>query len=242
MMLKPKIFFAFSEVKSGMSTRLGGVSREPYNMNCSYRVGDAETDVAKNRKTFFTNLDIPADRIAFPQQEHTDIVKSVDTPDEYAHCDALITGVPNLFLSILVADCLPILLYDAQKKIAAAIHAGWRGIASGIVHKTIRCMNEEWRSLPSAIHVFVGPSAGECCYEIGPETAHHFKESILKERNRRLYLNLKEGVRLQLLDEGVRPMNIEIQPECTICNTMFHSYRRDGNRSGRMIAVIGREN
>ena len=142
----------------------------------------------------------------------------------------------------MVADCLPILLYDAQKKITAAVHAGWRGVASGIVRKTLQCMNEQWHTSPSSIYAFVGPSAGECCYEIGPETALHFKESILKERNRRLYLNLKEGVLLQLLDEGIQRMNIEIRPECTICNTMFHSYRRDGNKSGRMMAVIGRKN
>ena len=242
MILKPKIFSVFSEIKAGMSTRLGGVSREPYGMNCSFRVGDAETDVAENRKIFFANLEIPPGRIASPRQEHTDIVKCVDAPGEFTHCDALITGVPNLFLSIMVADCLPVLLYDPQKKISAAVHAGWRGVASGIVQKTLRCMNEEWHSLPSAIHAFVGPSAGECCYEIGQETANHFKESVLKERNRRLYLNLREGVRLQLLDEGIRPVNIEMRLECTICNTMFHSYRRDGNRSGRMIAVIGRTN
>ena len=123
-----------------------------------------------------------------------------------------------------------------------AVHAGWRGIASGIVQKTLRRMNGEWHSLPSAVHAFIGPAAGECCYEIGAETANRFKKSILMERNRRLYLNLKEGVRLQLLDECVRPMNIEMRLECTICNTMFHSYRRDGKRSGRMMAIIGRTN
>jgi YfiH family protein len=142
----------------------------------------------------------------------------------------------------MVADCLPVLFYDPQKKITAAVHAGWRGIASGIVQKTLRRMNGEWHSLPSAVHAFIGPAAGECCYEIGAETANRFKKSILMERNRRLYLNLKEGVRLQLLDEGVRPMNIEMRLECTICNTMFHSYRRDGKRSGRMMAIIGRTN
>jgi YfiH family protein len=241
MIIEPAIFRRCPDLKTGMSTRQGGVSEMPYGMNCSYRVGDEEKNVGKNREIFFAGIGIPSGRIAAPQQEHTDIVNIAETPGEYPHCDALITPLPDIYLSVMVADCVPILLYDPRQKIAAAVHAGWRGVDSRIVQKTLQIMNKEWHSMPSDILAFVGPSAGECCYEIGAETAVHFKENVLRERNRRLYLNIKEGVRFQMLDEGVRSVNMEMRPECTICDARFHSYRRDGKKSGRMMAVIGRK-
>ncbi|MCX7984062.1 MAG: polyphenol oxidase family protein, partial [Bacteroidetes bacterium] len=129
---------------------------------------------------------------------------------------------------------------DPLRNVVAAIHAGWRGAALGIVRKTIQIMQKRFCTNPALLRCFIGPSAGVCCYEVGFDVAAHFKENVLSSRNRKLYLNLKEEVQQQLIHEGVERVNIEIHQGCTICTPQqFFSYRRDGSQTGRMIAFIG---
>lgn len=232
---------AFREVQHAMSTRNGGVSPAPFGMNLSFNVGDDEDCVRRNRERFFSIVGAPLNRIAFPRQIHGDRILRVHSPGVYEDSDALMTNERGLFLVVSVADCGPILFYDHRRKAIAAVHAGWRGSALGISARAVSMMNAEFQSSPEDLHVYVGPCAGVCCYEVGEEVAARFPEEVVdRSRGPRPHLDVKQYNALLLGRQGVPSHQIEIAPECTICNgSVFHSYRRDGNRSGRMMAIIG---
>lgn len=164
---------------------------------------------------------------------------NIQAPGIYENCDGLITAVPRLVLTVTVADCAPILLYDKRNRVVGALHAGWRGTAGGIVANGITMLRKAYNSQPADILVFVGPSAGKCCYEVGDDVAQYFPKKVLSVRNRKLYLDIKEAIRNQLLNEGIPEANIEIHTDCTICKAdVYHSFRKDRQRSGRMVAFI----
>lgn len=237
----PSIFHNQSEIKSGMSTRLGAETQSPFGMNMSFTGGDTFENVQKSREYFLAQFGLTPSQLAIPQQSHTDVIKIVTQPGEYESCDGLITAIPNVFLSIKVADCAAVIVYDVEKHVCGAFHAGWRGAAAGIVKKGIAMMVEEFNCESRNILSFVSPCAGVCCYEIGCDVAPFFKEKVLSVRNRKLYLNMKEEIKSQLVSEGLPEKNIEIHPDCTICKgDVYHSYRRDGEKSGRMMAFIGK--
>ena len=226
------------ELRFGQSTRNGGVSPEPFGMNTSFRVGDHPDHVRANRKKLLSQLGIERTEMAVPVQCHSDVVQVARRPGEYPSCDGLVTDQIGLVLSISVADCLPIAMYDGVHKAVALVHSGWRGTAKGIARLALQLMAREFRTDAAHLIVYLGPSAGVCCYEVGPEVAELFPPECVEKRNGRLYLNLKEANRRQLLDLGVEERNIEVSPHCTICEPrLFHSYRRDKERSGRMMAV-----
>ncbi|MGB2867840.1 MAG: peptidoglycan editing factor PgeF [Bacteroidota bacterium] len=223
-----------------MSTRNGGVSPEPFGMNLSFRVGDEVENVERNRMLFLGALEIPPGQLASPMQCHSAVIKRVMTPGTYEDCDALMTDVPGLYLLILVADCVPVLLYDPASRAVAAVHAGWKGSAEGITAETVGQMRREFHSSPERLVGFIGASAGPCCYEVGREVALRFDPDVREEREGRTFLNLKLENRKQLLKAGFKEGNIETEESCTICSPgTYHSYRREGKRSGRMMGIIG---
>jgi YfiH family protein len=226
------------ELRFGQSTRNGGVSPEPYGMNTSFRVGDEADHVKANRKKLLSLLGIARSEMAVPVQCHSDVVQIARHPGEYPACDGLVTDQAGLALAISVADCLPIVIYDALHRAVALVHAGWRGSAKGIARHAVQVMVREFQTDVARLAVYLGPSASVCCYEVGPEVAKLFPLECVDERKGRLYLNLKEANRRQLLDLGVEAQNLEVSSYCTICEPrLFHSYRRDKERSGRMMAV-----
>ncbi|MCX6135387.1 MAG: peptidoglycan editing factor PgeF [Ignavibacteriales bacterium] len=222
-----------------MSTRKGGTSPEPLGMNLSYRVGDDRACVEENRRRFFGALGFASQSSAIPLQCHSDRIECVTGPGDYESCDGLITATPNLPLVITVADCLPVVLYDPMAGVVANVHAGWRGSVQGIVRKAVVLMQNQFGATPETIVAYLGPSAGVCCYEVGREVAEVFASEHHQVRGDKTYLDLKLANRDQLLRSGLKPGNIEVSAACTICaSEIFHSYRRDRERSGRMMAVV----
>jgi len=194
-----------------------------------------------NRKEFFRSLGFDESSVVRGEQVHGDSIKLVDKPGNYPKTDGLVTKSKNLLLAISVADCVSILITDKKSRTIAAVHAGWRGAAKRIMGKTIDFMVNELSCDPRNVLAFVGPSAGVCCYEVGEEVAEHFRdgELIKSSKPRKFMLDLKAANFSQLIDHGVPKENIEISENCTIHDASFHSYRRDGTASGRMLAVIG---
>jgi YfiH family protein len=187
-------------------------------------------------------------RVVTPKQVHSDIVLPVpgDPPtgptSRMGTGDALVSNHPRLLAGIRTADCIPILLVDARHRHFGAIHAGWRGTTQGIARKAVDAMMGQFGTQPDDIWAAIGPGIGACCFEVGPEVAVQF-ESIFPEAgdmNRRMKLDLGEANRRQLLSAGIPEGQIEVSGLCTVClEEEFHSYRRDREKAGRMLSVIG---
>ena len=226
-----------------MSTRHGGVSPEPLGMNLSFRVGDEQSRVEENRKRFFGRLGIDPERIATARQCHSASVAYAKDPGVYEAVDGLITDQPNVWLAISIADCVPVLVVDQRRRVIGAFHAGWRGTAAGMVAHGIEAMKKEFDARPEDMYGFIGPSARSCCYEVGAEVAEVFQNGVIERRDGKTWLDLKKANLRQLIDQGIPEHQIEASPSCTICTgDLYHSYRRERERSGRMMAVIGIRN
>lgn len=239
--VRSEVFSRFPGLLFGMSTVQGGISPGTLGMNLSFHVQDDPSNVHENRRRFFSALGLTPDQAAFTRQQHTSDILTVHSPGQNDTCDALVTGRPGIYLAVSIADCTPVMLFDPVRRVAAGIHAGWRGTAAGIVEKSIRRMEQQFGTDPGDLAAFIGPSAGVCCYEVGAEVASQFPASCVlpSAREGKSMLDVKQANVLQLLDNGVRNSNIEVHQHCTIHNTLYHSHRRDGAGSGRMFAVIG---
>jgi YfiH family protein len=239
--IKSVTYSKFPDLVFGISTRIGGVSSPPYGLNLSYKVGDNEESVNKNRELFFGQVQVPLNSLAIPGQVHGNKIARVDQPGKIEQCDGLVTGEKNVYLAVSVADCLPIFLYDPVHHAVAAIHSGWKGSKLKILSLAVRRMVNEFDTQPAQLLALIGQSAGVCCYEVGEDVAGQFgDEYVERSPGKKPHLNLKKYNRDLLSFEGLGPGNIEIVSDCTICNPeKYHSYRRDGAISGRMMGVIG---
>lgn len=240
-----------------ISTRLGGVSRPPYDtLDLALHVGDEAAAVRENRGLFARSLGLDARRIVTPEQVHGDVVACVDEQDagrgsqSYDDCiketDALITDTPGLPLMLCFADCTPIVFLDPEKRAVGIAHGGWKGTVQSIAAKTLARMTEAFGTQPRDVLVGIGPSIGPCCYEVGAEVAARFcaafpyaEELLLHETDGHVHLDLWEANRQQLLRSGVPEDNIEVAGECTCCrHAWYYSYRADQGKTGRIAALI----
>ena len=173
------------------------------------------------------------------QQIHSSDVVPVKGPctGELGLGDALVTGARGVRLSIRTADCVPLLFADPVRRVVAATHAGWRGTAAGISRRTIEKMVSDYGCAAADIRVAIGPAIGPCCYEVSEDVAVQFPGYAAGCG--KAMLDLVEINRVQLLESGV--ITIDAMRLCTRCDAQerFHSFRRDGELSGRMHAVIG---
>ena len=231
----------FPAVVFGMSTRQGGISPEPYGLNLSFNVGDERDRVIENRRRFFHTLRIGLEELAMPLQCNGNTVRRVHLPGGYENCDALVTSERGVYLVVTVADCIPVFMYDPNRHVVAAVHVGWRGAASGVIVETMRLLKEEFSSRPEDLVVSVGPSARACCYEVEEDVARKFPEQFLHAKSHgKFILDLHSFSKGVMIENGVRKERIEDNGRCTICTPeLFHSYRRDGKHSGRMMGTIG---
>lgn len=175
------------------------------------------------------------------KQVHSARIVDASEWRENLEADALATNRPGLRLSVRTADCVPLLLCDPAAGAVAAVHAGWRGAAAGIAREAVGFLRARYGADPRRMIAALGPAIGGCCYEVGPEVAHQFR-TLFPERDDlggRTRIDLREALRRQLLAAGLDPARIDVSTACTRCGgPQFHSYRRDGARSGRMTSFI----
>lgn len=245
MIVIPKIFNS-AKIIAAQSTRVGGVSAEPFNsLNLGLSVNDDEKNVWKNRELFFGKLGIPLAQISRSHQVHGNKVLLVNEPITSEGYDALITNKPNNYLAVSVADCTPILIHDEKRNAVAAIHAGWKGTVGKIVSNTLNEMKNHFGTEGKDCKAFIGACISYSNFEVGEEVAEKF-DDIFKRFNaekQKWFVDLKKANQLQLLDFGVLPKNIEISDYCTISNNdLFFSHRKEKGKTGRMMAVIGMKN
>jgi len=236
---------ASAVVRAATSTRRGpGVSREPYDrFNLGAGSGDEPDAVAKNRAALATALALPS-APRWLRQVHGAAVVEFGAGDEAGsppEADAAITREPGVVLAILSADCLPVLLAAEDGTEIAAIHAGWRGIASGVIEAALGAMRTE----PARLVAWLGPAIGPDAYEVGADVRDAMLQQdpsaadAFRARGAQHWLcDLYALARARLAARGVRrPYG---GTHCTLGDqARFYSYRRDG-RTGRMATLIWR--
>ena len=188
---------------------------------------------------------VPEHNIYMPIQKHTDRIAAVDCDFDPKTADGVITRRKGILIGIRVADCVPILLYDARKHTAGAVHAGWRGTAAGIVKKAIAAMTEGIHASPSGIVVAIGPGIRRCCYEVGFEVVGAVARATgdgdyWNEEGGKYRIDLAAANARQAVAAGVLPGNIWTSEECTFClPERYYSYRFAGGSAGRQGGFIG---
>lgn len=181
-------------------------------------------------------------RLVMLNQIHSDQIVRVDGGRGYlGEGDALVTDRPGVLVGIRTADCVPILIADPERHAVAAVHAGWRGTLDQIARKAVEKLAAEYGSKPANLHAAIGPAIGPCCYEVGEEVAAEFEERfVVRPQAAKPRLDLHAYNLDLLLGFGLRREHVELLDSCTICHPdEFHSYRRDRDRSGRMMGVVG---
>jgi len=189
--------------------------------------------------------------ILFPEQVHGDHIEVIDNDVKeswHKKADAVMTSRPSLPLGVKTADCLPILMSDKGGRGVAAIHAGWKGVALGILPKAIRRFSMLFGAIPEEIYIAIGPSIGICCLEVDVPVRDFFVrqgyQSLWETYTRpgrpdHWWLDLKIIAQEQAIHEGVRAEHIDVLPYCTRCDAdYFYSYRREGLAAGRQVNYI----
>ena len=185
----------------------------------------------------FKKYKIDGSLLADVNQVHSNKILVVDKSGNYGDADGIITSpTDNLVLLIKTADCIPIFIYDNITRNYGIVHAGWRGVKKKIHLKAI----EKFIGLGSHknnLNFVMGPSIKACCYEVGTEMLDYFGTSVI-EKNGSFFLDLNKSVTSDFVNIGIVKDKIKIDSICTYENKHLHSFRRDREKSGRMLSVI----
>jgi YfiH family protein len=230
-----------ASVRALITTRAGGTSRGAYaGLNLGLRSGDDAEDVARNRASLRHWL--PAEPLWLRQVHGTAVVEA-DSAERDPEADAALARAPGRVCAVLTADCLPLLLCDEDGTIVAAVHAGWRGLCSGVIEQTLRAMDRP----PEALLAYLGPAIGPAAYEVGAEVRAAFiaadpggepeyEAAFVPGKPGKFYADLYALARARLARSGVA--RIYGGGYCTYTEReRFYSYRRDG-ATGRMASLI----
>ena len=247
-MLEYGILKPYSNIFGFSTTRHGGCGEGAYaTFNCTHYCEDNPEHVKANLETLSLLLPERPRVIVIPRQTHTanvQVIKDVPTPEELQDVDAVVTQLKDFCLCVSTADCVPVLLYDKEKEVIAAVHAGWRGTVGRIVEKTIEVMKSHYGSEGKDLVACIGPSISLESFEVGDEVYAAFEEvgfdmTRIARRYEKWHLDLWEANRVQLLANGVLPEHIEVAGICTFqCYEDFFSARRLGIKSGRILSGI----
>ena len=184
--------------------------------------------------------------LALPRQVHGTRVVSVVSADARPEADALASATPGLLVGVVTADCMPVLLADRRRRVVAAVHAGWRGAAAGVLEAAVAHLHAAFGTRPADLEAVIGPAIAGCCYEVGADVIDAFRARAgnpaapaWTPRGSRLHLDLRIAARCLLEAAGVR--SVATLGPCTACGEGYHSYRRDGARTGRQLSFAGWE-
>jgi hypothetical protein len=210
------------------TTRAGGVSAGVYaSLNLAVSTGDDPERVEQNRRVACETLELDPEALAFNRQVHSPTVHRATRGGRGAPGDGLWTDEPGLPVLAFAADCVPIALVRRSGTPAVAVvHAGWRGLAEGVVRAGVDALGTE-------VGAVVGPAIGRCCYEVGPEVSELFDDDLTVDR----HLDLRAAAERALLRAGAT--SVDHVDLCTRCHPeLFFSHRRNGPVRG-VQGVIG---
>lgn len=248
------VFSEYTHLTAFTTTRQGGVSEGDYHsLNLSEYSGDLPTAVEANRALLCRKIGLTTAGLFIPYQTHDNRVLSIDesflTLNESAQrsamqgIDALITNRPGVCIGVTTADCVPVLLFDPVHRVAAAIHAGWRGTVKRIASKTLQEMTLRYQTNPADVVAAIGPSIGPEAYEVGEEVAEAFHNAVFSSAvlttSNKPHIDLWQANRQDLMEAGLQSYHIEISGICTFTHhEQYFSARRLGIRSGRIVTGI----
>ena len=244
----------------GVTYRYGGVSEGSFaSFNMGLHVGDDSEAVVENRKRLAQVLGVEPHRLTCGEQVHGVGVTRVTEElvgkgafswdDSIPDSDAIHTNLAEVPLLLLVADCVPVLIYDAAHHAVAVVHAGWRGAIAHIVERTIDSMHEVYGTLPSDCYLFVGPSIGADSFEVSEEIAEQFRGDmhalglsqvdqvvryIQRAEQPTPHVDLKGYIAACVVHKGVPLKQVSVSSTDTMTTDGCYSYRRDHGRTGRM--------
>ncbi|MBU6451303.1 MAG: peptidoglycan editing factor PgeF [Cyanobacteria bacterium REEB67] len=247
-------------LQHAFTTRHGGETPAPYDsFNLGRHVADGtlKGDALANREVLCDALSFKHGWMKVPGQVHSgNVVEIVDPHSEpdLSGVDALATSLVGVPLLLHFADCVPVIVYERQKKLLAIAHAGWRGTAQAIVKNSVQALCEMGGS-PEFMIGAVGPAIGTCCYPTGPDVVEQLMATVCgssagsaeedEEIRRNLVVtavdhsvrpNLKAINALQLLQAGVA--RVDVSDLCTACHPeLFYSHRQSGGKTGRQGAI-----
>lgn len=251
--LEPELFTRAGVSAQGFTTRHEGVSRHPYNsLNLGTNTLDSIHNVQGNRSLLARACGARVDQLVTVTQVHGADLLVIDTPNkDFSHflkleCDGIVTNQPGAMIGVCVADCAPLLLLDPVQRVAAALHAGWKGTAEGIATKGVEALVAIFGCKPADILAAIGPAIGPCCYEVDAPVMEAFRkggsgwEFFARETGQgRWGLDLSLANQRQLLEAGVTDAHIDAAGVCVSCNhELFFSYRRDQGDTGRQMGFI----
>jgi YfiH family protein len=234
----------------GFMGRRGGKSVGRYaGLNVSYRVGDDNKVVSQNVCDMKLAIGIHDGKIVTMRQQHGDNIVEVKDKKlkEAGETDGMVTAEHGVYLGVLTADCVPLLFIAPKQKLAAAVHAGWRGTLAGIAEKAVRLFQNQYGIAASELEVALGPSIGVCCYEVKDDVVRPLMKKwgrlttpSIAVKDGKSYVNLSRLNRDILREAGVPGKQLFQVGPCTRCSAEdFFSYRREGGETGRQISVVG---
>lgn len=248
---------ALSNIRHGFSTRWGGVSKDIYaTMNLGFKTADEPENIRKNYEMICSCIGLNTRNLTLTDQTHTtnikiitkeDIGKGFSQPQDYHDIDGLITDLPEVPLSAVHADCVPLLFADPVKKVIGTAHAGWRGTVGNIAANMIQIFQEHYHSNPRDIYMGIGPSIGFCCYEVDQPVADIFLAHPLLENSNAItptlpgkyHLNLQQVNTIIAQSAGLLPQHIIDIGLCTNCHKdIFFSHRGHQGKRGLLASFI----
>lgn len=231
-------------------TRLGGVSKFPLDsLNiAAATTGDDPAAVQENVRRCATTLGVGLEQLYFVSQIHGTNAVCLDGSEQrdevlLRRADITASGTPGVACGVRSADCVSILLADRRSGAVTAVHSGWLGTVADAVGSGVKVL----RSLaPDAdIVAAIGPHIEQCCFEVDNDVAQRLADastlgvSVIDRSRAKPHVNLRRIIRAQLVAAGVDDAQIDDVPGCTMCNAeRYFSYRRDADKSGRMLAAI----
>lgn len=230
-----------SRVRAFTSTRNGGVSEPPFDsMNLGLHVADQPQHVLENRRRLCHMHALPGEPLWLNQTHSSRIVSVGSQAPLKVDADGAYTAATNTVLCALTADCLPVVISDSEGTEVAVVHAGWRGLANGVLKNALACFSDN-----KALHAWLGPAIGPDRFEVGEdvrdafcegkkENLEHFKPTGVKGK----YL----ADLYALAESELRRCGCEYVSGGDYCthtqSELFHSHRRDGVRSGRIATIV----
>jgi len=246
--IKSKIFRDQKSISHYFFNRLGGTSKGIYkSLNCGKGSKDRIANINKNLKIVSKKIGCNSENLVSLNQIHSNkVLKINNVPKKKLTGDAMITNKQNIAISILTADCAPILIIEKKQKFVGAIHAGWKGAFKGIVKKTIQLLKKNGCSEKDMI-ACIGPCIKKNSYEVKDDFFKLFKDKNKKNVNfftfkkKKIYFDLSEYIKSQFYENGVKKIDIIRKDTFSLKNNFFSSRRSKKNKHndyGRNISAI----